>query len=201
MSEPEPRSVLSGAMKSGRFGAPGEDPVRIGERRLSLALVQARRNGAGACREALASALGLILPEPGRAATAGTTTAIWLQPGCWLVAAPRGPGGELIRRLTACCAQNAAIVDQTHGKVVLRLSGRRVRDVLAKGCRIDLHPRVFGPGRAASTIIAQVACVVVQIDDSPQFDLIVPSTLAESFSEWLSASAAEYGYEIGSPTG
>jgi heterotetrameric sarcosine oxidase gamma subunit len=196
VSEPEPRSVLSGALKSGRFGAPDGEPVRIAERWLSLALVQARRHGAGACREALASALGLSLPEPGKAATAGTTTAIWLQPGCWLVAAPRASGSELIRRLTACCAQNAAIVDQTYGKVVLRLSGKRARDVLAKGCRIDLHPRVFGPGRAASTIIAQIACVVVQIDDSPQFDLIVPSTMAESFFEWLLASAAEYGYEI-----
>lgn len=196
MSEPEPRSALSNVMRPGRFGAPGHDPVLLTERRLSLALVQARNSSAAACREALASALGLTLPDPGKATTAGTTTAVWLQPNCWLIAAPRTFDGGLLRRLRSCCAPHASIVDQTFGKSVLRLSGARARDVLAKGCRIDLHPRVFGPGRAATTIIAQVGCVVLQVDDSPSFDLAVPSTLAESFFEWLSASAAEYGYQI-----
>lgn len=47
----------------------------------------------------------------------------------------------------------ASIFDQSGGRTVLRLSGPRARDVLAKGLPIDLHSRAFGPGSAATRTI------------------------------------------------
>jgi sarcosine oxidase subunit gamma len=102
----------------------------------------------------------------------------------------------LAARLGHACDSHASIVDQSCGHAALRLSGARARDVLAKGCRIDLHPRAFGVGRAAATIIAHVHGIVWQIDESPTFELIVPSTFAEHVFEWLCLSAAEFGYEV-----
>ena len=70
------------------------------------------------------------------------------------------------------------------------------RAVLARGCRIDLHPRAFGPGRAASTTIAQIGCLIHQTDDAPAFDLTVFATLAEPFFHWLVEAGAGPGLVI-----
>jgi sarcosine oxidase subunit gamma len=37
------------------------------------------------------------------------------------------------------------------GQTTLHLHGSHVRDVLAKGCPIDFHPRVFGIGQCAQS--------------------------------------------------
>jgi heterotetrameric sarcosine oxidase gamma subunit len=91
---------------------------------------------------------------------------------------------------------HAAITEQSDSKAVIRISGTRAREVLAKGCSLDLHPRVFKPGDAATTPIALIDCQLWQIDDAPSYDLAVPSSFAESFWSWLTASAAEYGYAV-----
>lgn len=170
--------------------------MTLAERRVALVQVQTRKNQDAATSAAISSALGLDLPGPGQASSAGEHSAVWIAPGSWLVASRLGAPGELARSITAAVGDHASVTDQTFGKAVLRLSGSQARDVLSKGCRVDLHPRVFGPGRAAVTSIAHIGCVVVQVDDAPAFDLIVPSTLAQSFFEWLLISAAEFGCDV-----
>ena len=47
----------------------------------------------------------------------------------------------------------AAAVDVGSGYTVVEISGERVRDVLARGCPLDLHPRMFaGPVRAVALL-------------------------------------------------
>jgi len=38
--------------------------------------------------------------------------------------------------------------------------------------------------------------VIWQVDEMPTYDLAVPTSYAESFWSWLTASAAEYGYTV-----
>ena len=92
-------------------------------------------------------------------------------------------------------------MDQSHGRAVLRLAGARARDVLAKGCRLDLHPRVFVPGMCAQTVIAQIGVLLHQRDEIPTYDLYVLAGYALDFLEWLTSSAAEFGYRINALTG
>lgn len=117
-----------------------------------------------------------------------------------MIMTPFAGPGELEQRLVRAADSMASVVDQTFGKTVLRLSGGSAREMLAKGCRIDLHPRAFAPGRAVVTPIAQISCAVVQVDAAPTFDLVVPSTLAGAFVDWVLASAAEFGCEIRGPS-
>ena len=77
------------------------------------------------------------------------------------------------------------------------LSGERAAWVLGKLCRIDLHPRAFGPGRVASTPVAGLSCVVHQRDATPSYDLVVFSTFTRSFAELLAHAADETGYVVG----
>jgi sarcosine oxidase subunit gamma len=80
--------------------------------------------------------------------------------------------------------------------VVLTLAGPDARRVLQKLCRLDLHPRVFGPGRVATTPMAEITCLLYQRDEIPTFDLILFSSFATHFAGALTHAAAGVGYEI-----
>lgn len=196
VSVPEPISALRQVAKPGRFGATGPTPLVIQERRLSLVQVMTRKGREAELQAAIRNAFGLDLPAPQRAATSAATTAIWIQPGMWMLSAPGHAEGAMARLVKEATGDAASIVDQTHGKTVLTLSGARARDVMAKGCRLDLHPRAFKPGHSAVTQVAHIGCMLRQIDDTPSYEMLVPSSFAETFFGWLTHSAAEYGYEI-----
>lgn len=144
---------------------------------------------------AVRAQFGLDLPRPGQASASGELAALWLQPECWMFMGPGGDGSLALALKTACGAA-AAVVDQTHGRAVLSLSGAAARDVLARLCRIDLHPRAFGPGRVAATAIAELACLLHQREDTPGFDVILPASYAGWFLEALTHAAAAVGYEV-----
>jgi sarcosine oxidase subunit gamma len=196
VSAPEPRSILAHALAPGRHGAGGSSPVLIQQRRLEVVQVIARRERVEACAASVTGATGIRLRRPGKAAHAGDFSSLWIQPRSWLVLRPRLEEGGLFRLLGAACGADGAVIDQTGGKTVLRVSGRHARTALEKGCRVDLHPRVFTAGSAAVTPIAHINVVLTQAGDAPSYDLILPSSFAETFLEWLEMSAAEFGYEI-----
>ena len=196
MSVPEPISQLSAHMQPGRFGADSNTPLKLSVRHAAIAQVMGRKGQDARLRTTIHGAFGLDLPRPGSSATRDSATVIWIAPETWLILRDGSPSDDLTRDVTTACGDAASIVDQTWGKSIIRMSGARARDVLAKGCRIDLHPRVFGPGQSAVTPIAHIHAVLMQVDATPTFDLIVPSTLARDFVEWLRLSAAEFGYEV-----
>jgi methylglutamate dehydrogenase subunit D len=178
----------------GPSDAPG---VFIAERRgTALVQVLARRGQ----HEAVAACLGLD-PAPGVASGTPAGTALWLAPGAWTVVAEEVEDGALYQRLLDRLGDLAAVVDQSHGRAVLRLAGSRARDVLAKGCRLDFHPRVFTPGMCAQTVIAQIGVLLHQCDEVPTYDLYVSAGYAADFFEWLTSSAAEFGFraEVSGP--
>jgi methylglutamate dehydrogenase subunit D len=88
------------------------------------------------------------------------------------------------------------VSDQIGSYVVLRLTGPGVTDVLAKFVALDLHPRVFVPGSAASTIASHIPLTLWRLEDSPDglpvFELIVPRSYAESFRYTLTESGAAW---------
>lgn len=196
MSTPEPRSPLADAWRPGRHGAPGDAPLILAERRLAVAQIEARHGQVGELQAAASATLGLSLPGPGRHSSSDETTAIWIAPQTWLVVAPFTTEGAHVERLVGALGRHAAVVEQTHGKTVLRIAGAKARSVLDKGCRVDLHPRVFQPGSAAVTPIAHVTVVLAQVDDTPTFDLVVPANFVRALFEWLELSAAEFGYTL-----
>jgi methylglutamate dehydrogenase subunit D len=186
------RSPLEGVLAEGRHGlGPRDAPGGLIAERRGLALVQvlARRGQ----EEAVAQRLGLD-PAPGRASETSAGTALWLAPGAWMVVAEGLDDGELYRSLLDRLRDLAAVADQSHGRAVLRLAGPRARDVLAKGCRLDLHSSAFRPDMCAQTVIAQIGVLLHQCDEIPTYDLYVLAGYAVDFLEWLTSSAAEFGF-------
>lgn len=192
------RSPFAGLLKPGRHGArDGATGVALSERTgLALFVISA---GAGKASEVAAKVLavtGLELPIGPKRASKDGFALIGTAPGQWLAVVEGRAGLSMLASLAAALKGLATIIDQSDGKAMLRISGPRAREVLAKGCSLDLHPRVFKPGNAGTTPIALIDCVVWQVDEIPSYDLAVPTSFAESFWSWLTASAAEYGYTV-----
>ncbi len=147
---------------------------------------------------------GCVLPlTPNTTAERESTTALWLGPDEWLLLTTAGSEGELAARLRQGLQGHVvSIVDITHGQVVIRLTGARAPDLLRKGCSLDLHPRVFGPGRCAQTILAKVGVTLRFVDTipSPSFDLIVRRSFAEYLAYWIKDAGEEFGLSVSSAT-
>jgi sarcosine oxidase subunit gamma len=178
------------------MGADGPTPVTIGIRRLAIATIAAGRGRRAELARQLEAAHGLTLPEPGKAAMGqGDVTAYPIAPDTWLITGPAAETG-FITGLIGAARGAAAVVDQSHGKAALRVSGPRVRDALDKVCRLDLHPRVFPPLACGVTPIAHVAVLIARADDghaTPAFDLIAPATFAIHVLEAIEIAALEFG--------
>jgi sarcosine oxidase subunit gamma len=191
-------SGLDGVARPGRYGARSEGipAVVLAERTgLAIAHVAARRGKVSEVVDWLAAVAGAAPEDGPRCAMGNGMALVGCGPGQWLVVV-EGSQGIALARLADAPAGIASVIDHSSGKVVVRVAGARARDVLAKGCPIDLHARAFGPGAAAATEIAHMGCLIWQVDDHPTFDLAVNRSLAKSFWSWLAASAAEYGYEV-----
>ena len=93
-------------------------------------------------------ALGLALPvEPNTVSVGDALQALWLGPDEWLIVTPRDEQVAVADALVeALVGVFASVTDITGGQTVVTLSGERSRDVLAKGCSLDLHPREIRRG-------------------------------------------------------
>ena len=191
-------SALAGIAVPGRFGKPdGEPGVMIGELSgLGLATVASRQGQDAALKSAVLQAYGVQLPESSRVAQGSAVSFIGYGLGQWLAVseslAHEALAGDLSQRLAGL----ASISDQSGGRTVLRVSGPRARDVLAKGLPVDLDPRAFPLGSAAASVIGHMGVQLWQVDDTRSYDIAVFRSLSQSFWRWLTASAAEFGYEV-----
>jgi heterotetrameric sarcosine oxidase gamma subunit len=170
--------------------------VQLAERSPDMAGIKLRRDGEAGLRRTLQAEFGLNLPEPGQSTVAGALKMVSTGPGDWLVLDKHGRPGSLAVSLKHALGESASVVDLSSAFGVLRLSGAQARSALMKLCRIDLHPRVFGPGHVARTLMAQIPILLHQVSDEPAYDLFAPSTLAQAFAETLVESAAEYGVKL-----
>jgi sarcosine oxidase subunit gamma len=121
----------------------------------------------------------------------------WLGPNEWLIvtAGERRAAVESELR-TALADLFVAVTDLSGGQTVVLLRGRAIRDVLAKGCPLDLHPRAFSAGRCAQSHLAKAPILLRQTDDQPSFEIVVRRSFADYFWLWLEDAAAEYGLAV-----
>jgi sarcosine oxidase subunit gamma len=123
--------------------------------------------------------------------------ALWLGPDEWLVVTAPGTESALATELeTAMGRRHGAVVDVGEGRSIMTIAGKQARRVLAKGCSLDLHPRVFGPGDCAQSRLAQATIILHQTADAPAYDIYVGRSFAEYLWAWITDAAAEYGYRI-----
>jgi sarcosine oxidase subunit gamma len=160
-----------------------------------VTMVDLRVDSAGPGAQAAAELLGVELPTTASTyAKSGDTTVIWQGPDEWLVTGTALTGPELEARLREAVAPHGgAAVDVSGQRTTLRLSGSHSRDVLAKGCALDLHPRAFGEGIAAETRLGQTGVILLAVDGSgADYHMLVRSSFARYLADWLLDAAEEY---------
>jgi methylglutamate dehydrogenase subunit D len=180
----------------GRFGARSHAPGIVLQERLDFAMasVLARRDRAPAMADAAERYCGVRPPAVPAIASGPEMSFIWSGPGHW-VALAEASATSIDARLEPLHA-TASVIDQSDARVMLDLSGRNVREMLAKGIALDLHPRAFKTGDAALTSVSHIAVQFWQVADAPAYRLLVTRSYFFSFWRWLAASAAEFGGEV-----
>ncbi len=88
-------------------------------------------------------------------------------PGEWLLLAPPGTATEIADRIEAVSDDGlVSVVDVTHGRALMRISGARTPDLLAKVCAIDFSEEVTPDGAAFRSSVAKLVTDVVRDDES-----------------------------------
>ncbi len=134
--------------------------LRITDRTpLAKVLVQAPPNGG------IARTLGVPF---GRAARdEHGTFVVGSGPGEWLLLSPPGTAPEVADRIEAVPDDGlVSVVDVTHGRTLMRISGARTPDLLAKVCAIDFSEEVTPDGAAFRSSVAKLVTDVVRDDES-----------------------------------
>lgn len=163
---------------------------------LQLARLVARKG----CIDRLATSVhahfGIELPRGPRRTASDDLALVGIGVDAWLAVAAHGR--DAARTLGPVLADCAAVSAQSGGYAVLRVAGAQVRPTLAKLLPIDLHPREFPPGAAASTLAAHASVTLWRLEDAPDdtsvFEIVVPRSLTVSFTDALAHSAAEFGF-------
>jgi sarcosine oxidase subunit gamma len=166
-------------------------------------------------------ALGLALPPAGRVAevvigevegvVAGRVRSVlWLGPDEWLVIGPDGDTLDLVTVLDEAVGEGpGSVVDVSANRATLVLSGPNARDLLEKGCTLDLHPRSFTAGQCAQTGVEPSRVLgpttgpdavdrvgngggSADISAGPVYRLLFRGSFADYFADWLTDAATEF---------
>ena len=174
----ERRSALRG-IRSGERVRIVELPGR------TLVHVLAFHGRRGAAEDTLEEAIGLRPPGVvGQTSEDGERRILCVGPGRWWVVEVEPARVQLDTAL-------GAVVDQSHGRTVIEVQGAAVRELLAKGTSIDLHPKIFPAGACAATTLAQIA-VVLESRADDRIEIHVPRSYTRALFDWLEDAALEF---------
>jgi len=137
-----------------------------------------------------ADPLGGTLPACGQVALRRDGVALAVRPGRWMVLSAPAAAGVAAAGWQSAVGHTAAVVELSSALTALHLGGRGVRQMLARGCRLDLDPGVFAPGVAAATLIAQVSVTLAALRDG--LLLLTPTSTAQYFEEWLASTGQPF---------
>jgi sarcosine oxidase subunit gamma len=137
-------------------------------------------------------ALGIELPKQPRTSTSwGEIKVLWLSIDQWLILAPRAKVAELLASLdTALAGIHSLAVDVSDMRAVIRLEGEGAREVLMKGCSLDLLSGEYGPGTVRRMRFAEIAALLHVVEDDA-FDVYVFRSYADHAWDYLLATARE----------
>jgi sarcosine oxidase subunit gamma len=141
---------------------------------------------------AITEVLGVAWPQKTGTVASGRAYVLCLGPTDWLVLAVDPDAILWVHRLSAAFQDSTfRVINVSDALVRIQLEGPEVRDLLAKGCSLDLHPPLFPPGRAARTRFAGMP-VIVRCTDACSFELLVTQSYADFLLSWLADAELEF---------
>ena len=140
---------------------------------------------------AVANTLGLALPVKANSGSfAGEQQLLWLGPDEWLLKTGADQADRLGQALRdALAGTHHAVVDVSSGYTTLVVDGPAAAMLLARGCPLDLHPKVFGTQAVAQSHIAKASVALVAIEAGKTFEITVRRSFTRYLRDWLCAAA------------
>ena len=135
---------------------------------------------------AVESVIGCRPPEKANTIVRGNGyDMLWLGPDEWLVRSAMAHDATRTALLqgklgAAFAGVFASAVDIGSGYTVLEISGTRTREVLVRGCPLDLHPTLFGEGQCAQTHYFKASMTLLPTG-ADSFDIVVRRSFADYF--------------------
>ncbi|GAA2361451.1 sarcosine oxidase subunit gamma [Saccharopolyspora halophila] len=171
---------------------PGE--LRISEIAFT-AQIALRVDPKSSAAERIGTAIGAMLPnQPGQVARTGNLQVLWLGPDEWLLVGSEGSGEQIQATLVeALGEEHGSVADVSGHRTIVEVSGPKSRELLAKGCALDLHRRAFTSDQCAQTLLARAGVVLLCRDhERPSYWIFVRSSFARYLADWLTDAATEY---------
>lgn len=136
--------------------------------------------------------LGLELPKkPRTSASWGDIRILWLSIDQWLILTSHSKVPALLTELRkALNGIHSLAVDVSDMRVAIRLEGEGSREVLLKGCSLDLLDGSYVPGTVRRMRFAEIAALLHVVEDDV-FDVYVFRSYAHYAWEFLLATARE----------
>ena len=140
----------------------------------------------------------------GRAIWDGDRLVTGAAPGEWLVLAPVGSaaqtGDHYRAALTAVTEQLTTVMDLTHGRALMRVSGEATQTVLRRLTALDLDDRFVPHGAALRTSVARVVTDMVRddVDGRPSYLLHCERSSGRYLLGSLLAAGADFGAQLDS---
>ena len=146
---------------------------------------------------AVKAAAGCNLPSSANQfQSAGERRVVWLSPDEYLLLCEPSKEKSLQDTLRSIIKTNHfAITDVSDSLCALSLSGPAVRDVIAKGCSLDLHPSKFAAGTCAQSLLSLAAVTLMALSHDT-FIVICRTSFAPYVHDWLVDASMEYGYQF-----
>ena len=133
---------------------------------------------------------GTPLPMSADDASQDDPCCIFLSETEWLITAGDRP--HLYRELAAVAqTMQSAVFNANSAWVAMELTGNAIPDLLASGCRLDLHPGHFGAGTFRTTEIAKVPVIIYRHKNKGGFDIYVERSLAMELWLWFRDTAKD----------
>lgn len=161
-----------------------------------LAKVQVRAPAAGRVAGALRVPFGRAARDQAGVLVVGSG------PGEWLLLAPPGQAAEMAARLGELPGggpdELVSVVDLTHGRALLRLTGSRAPAVLSAVCGIDLSDGITPHGAAFRSSVAAVATDVIRDDAGGvrSYLLHCERSSGQYLFDALRSAGREWGIEV-----
>ena len=181
--------------KKGRFG----DTYKKGEKNLlqisevkNLAIIQLVQYKKSKIELGTIKIGDLDLPlESPKVTTNKETRILWNAPRTWLVISSKKNIISTIK--DKCDDKNFAVTDISHSRAVIQIKGIQAKEVLKKGCPININE--IQVNNCAGTVFNGITVMVDFVNNNPDtFNLLALRSFGETFHHHITDAALEFGY-------
>ena len=119
------------------------------------------------------------------------TRILWSAPRTWLIISSKK---NIINNIKdKCDHENFAVTDISHSRAVIQIKGLQAKEVLKKGCPININE--IQVNNCAGTVFNGITVVVDFVNNNPDtFNLLALRSFGETFYHHITDAALEFGY-------